>query len=304
MILDTILQIFATVILPIFLLLGVGFAADRCFHLNLQTLSRLCFHLFLPALIFVKVLESDIDLAQMRDILLITLVHAVLLLGLAYLAFWRRPFRDQRLILSLGTAFFNCGNYGIPLADLAFPGGMGVGIMAVILMAQTFIAFSLGIYLVERRGQSAGRIALGFLKMPLIHAIIAAFFLRLLGVELIAQLRQPLDYLGNGLVPVALVTLGVQLSRSRLTRHLPSLLTISVARLLISPLIAWGLVILFDLDAPLAAVFIVAAGLPVAVNVFIVAAEYDLDQAFASQTVFWTTLLSAVSLSILLAVLR
>ena len=296
----TVLQIFATVILPIFFLLGVGFAADRCFQLNLQTLSRLCFHLFLPALIFVKVLESDIDLGQMRDILLITLVHAILLLAIAYLAFWRGPFRDQRLILSLGTAFFNCGNYGIPLAELAFPGGMAVSIMAVVLMAQNFITFSLGIYLVERRGQSAGRIALGFLKMPIIYAIVAAFFLRLLGIELIAQIRQPLDYLGNGLVPVALVTLGVQLSRSRLTQHLSSLLTISIARLLISPLIAWGLVVLFDLAAPLAVVFIVAAGLPVAVNVYIIAAEYDLDQAFASQTVFWTTLLSAVSLSVLL----
>ena len=302
MFLTTILQIFATIIIPLFLLIGVGFVADRCFRLDQQTLSRVCFHLLLPPLIFIKVLESTIDLAQMRVVILVTLAQIAILLPLAYLAFSRGPFRPQRLLLSLCTAFFNCGNYGIPLAELAFP-GIGVGVMAVVLMTQNFATFSLGIYLVERRDSSARRILLGFLKMPIIHAILAAFLLRLFPFELPTQLQQSLHYLGNGLVPVALITLGVQLSRSPLTRNLPSLLSISVGRLILSPLIAWGLVNLFDVEPPLSTILIVAAGLPVAVNVYIVASEYDdLDSALASQTIFWTTLLSALTLSVLLAI--
>jgi len=63
------------------------------------------------------------------------------------------------------------------------------------------------------------------------------------------------------------------------------------------------LVNLFDVEPPLSTILIVAAGLPVAVNVYIVASEYDdLDSALASQTIFWTTLLSALTLSVLLAI--
>jgi len=311
MILTTALQIFATILLPIFLLIGCGLAADRCFRLDLPTLSRLCFHLFLPALIFVKVLESDIDLAQMRTVVVATLAHLAAILPLALWLFGRLPFGDRRqvdghrLVLGLGAAFFNCGNFGIPLAELAFP-GLGAGIMAVILMTQNFVTFSLGIYLVERHrgnaGRGFGRQLAGFARMPILHAIWAAFLLRLLDIGLVPQLRQPLHYLGDGLIPVALLTLGVQLGRSRLGRHLPSLLAVAVARLAVSPLVAWGLVLLLGLSPPLSSIFVVAAGLPVAVNVYIIAAEYDLDSDLASQTIFWTTLLSALTLSALLAV--
>jgi len=307
MILTTALPIFAAVILPIFILIGVGFAADRCFRLDLQTLSRLCFHLLLPPLIFIKVLESDIDLVQMRTIVLATLVHLAIMLSLAHLILGRGPFRSHRLLLTLGSAFCNCGNYGIPLAELAFP-GLGAGVMAVILMTQNFITFSLGIYLVERQkgGQtrSIGRLLLAFLKMPVLHAIVAATFLRLFDIELITQLRQPLHHLANGLVPVALLTLGVQLSSSGLNQNHIPLLAVSTARLLVSPLVAWGLVFLFDLPGPFSSIFVVAAGLPVAVNVYIIATEYDLDRSLALQTIFWTTLLSAITLSALLAIFR
>lgn len=143
MILTTALQIFASIILPIFALIGIGAVADRCFRLDLPTLSRLCFHLFLPALIFVKILESTIDLAQMRAVVVATLAHLAVILPLALWVFGHRPFGDRRLVLGLGAAFFNCGNFGIPLAELAFP-GLGAGIMAVILMTQNFVTFSLG----------------------------------------------------------------------------------------------------------------------------------------------------------------
>ena len=70
---------------------------------------------------------------------------------------------------------------------------------------------------------------------------------------------------------------------------------------MISPLVAWGLAHLLNLPPALSSIFVVAAGLPVAVNVYIIAAEYDLDSGLASQAIFWTTLVSALTLSALLA---
>lgn len=303
MILATTLQIFATLVLPIFLLIGVGFVADRVLRLDLSTLSRLCFHLFLPALIFVKILHSELNLAQMGRLILATGLLTTALLGLAFFLGWRNHSRPRRLVLSLGTAFFNAGNFGIPLAELAFPHA-GASAMAVITMAQNLLTFSLGIYLIERRQHSASHILRNCLRLPVIHAILAALLLRFLDLQLIVQLRQPLEHLANGLIPVALLTLGVQLSRSPLIRTSSALLALSGTRLLVSPLLAWGMAPWLGLTPSLVAIFTVAAGLPVAVNVAIIAAEYKLEQTLAAQAILWTTLLSAFTLSVLLATLR
>lgn len=53
--------ILANVILPIFVIIGVGFLMDRLFHLDMRTLSKLNFYVFIPALTFVKFLESDLS---------------------------------------------------------------------------------------------------------------------------------------------------------------------------------------------------------------------------------------------------
>ena len=43
--------------------------------------------------------------------------------------------------------------------------------------------------------------------------------------------------------------------------------------------------------------------MPVAVNVFILASEYNQDSELASQAILWTTILSAITLTAWLAVL-
>jgi predicted permease len=89
----------------------------------------------------------------------------------------------------------------------------------------------------------------------------------------------------------------------RLTQNLAPVGLIAVARLGLAPLLAAGVGLILGLEPPLFAIFIVAAGLPVAVNVYLLSAEYRLDRDLASQAVGWTTLLSALTLSALLAAL-
>jgi len=75
-------------------------------------------------------------------------------------------------------------------------------------------------------------------------------------------------------------------------------------RLLPAPVIAIALVALVGITDPLSRILVYAAGFPVAVNVFIMASEYNADAEFASQSIFRTTLASAVTLSALVALYR
>ena len=301
------IDIALNIILPIFVLIALGAALDRAFRLDLPTLSKLNFYAFVPALVFVKVLKADLDWSQMAGVVGFRLVHAGVLLAGAWLLCRpaRLGLRPQGAVVSMGAMFFNSGNYGIPFVALAF-GERYVAVIAVVLMVQNFLTFTLGVWLMEKSagGRTAGRALRGMLRVPVIYAIGAALVVRATGAQVIPQVAVPLGYLADGLIPVALLTLGVQVARSRLGGHVRALSTVVVLRLAASPLLAASLVWLFGFPRDVSCVLIAAAGLPVAVNVYILAAEYRRDEQLASQAVFWTTLLSAITLTVLLAILR
>ncbi len=297
-----VVRIFLGIILPIFILIGVGVFLDRFRELDLPTFSALNFYVFVPALIFIKVLESEIQPRLMFGVGLFAFVHVFLLLGVSTALFSFGPLRRKRTVLSLGTMFFNAGNFGIPLTVLAFGEDM-VSVLAVVLLVQNFLSFTLGLWLLEREHRLSGSILQRLLRIPVIHAIVLGLVLKGLDLQLVEQVRVPLNYLADGLIPIALLTLGVQLSRSRIGRNLVPLGAVGMARLVLSPMLAFGLVLLFGFEPPVSSLLIVAAALPVAVNTFILSAEYGRDADLASQAVFWTTLMSAVTLPLLLCFL-
>jgi hypothetical protein len=138
----------------------------------------------------------------------------------------------------------------------------------------------------------------------MIYAIAIALILRALNLQPPPQIQIPLDHLAGGLVPIALLTLGAQLSRNQRQGQALPIAAVSGMRLVASPLLAAALLPLFGFGASVGPVLIAAAGMPVAMNVYILAAEYDRDANLSSQLVFWTTLISAVTLSVILAVVR
>lgn len=295
--------VFLSIILPIFILIGVGVAVDRLFRPDVRTLSKLNFYVFVPAFVFIKFLDADMALRAMADIAAFRLLHIGVLLGLALLLCRNRRLRPDRSVLILGAMFFNDGNYGIPLVVFAWSDAM-VGPLAVIIMINNLVTFTLGIGLVQQEWRGAGPFARHMATVPMIWAIGLALGIDAAGWTVPPQIYDPLNYLADGLIPVALLTLGVQLSRSRLSRTALPLGVVTVLRLVVSPMVAAGLVLLLGVESPLAEMLIVVSGLPVAVNVFILSEEYGKDPELASQAVFWSTLLSAGTLSVLLALVR
>lgn len=297
------IHILLNIIAPIFVIVGIGVLIDRRLQLDLPTLAKLNFYVFVPALSFVVLLKANITAGAMMGIGLFSLLHALILFALGWLVCYHPALRSKQTVVTLGTIFYNAGNYGIPLIVLAF-GAKLVGAIAIVLVVQNLLTFTLGIWLMEHKVNGAGKALLGMLKIPVIYAVAAALLLRALPVALPAQIMTPLSYLSDGLIPIALLTLGVQLSRTRFSHNLKALTVVTVLRLLVSPLLAAALVIPFRFVAPLSSVLIVAAGFPIAVNLYILSAEYQQDEELASQAIFVTTLLSAISISVILLLCR
>lgn len=301
--------------LPLLLVMGVGWGMDRKFRLSIETLVKLNLYLFVPAFIFVRLTTSELSDGVGLQVIGFTLCVLVAM-GLASWAVARSP--QERIAMQLGTMFYNSGNWGIPLMALAYP-QTGPVVQVFVLATMNVSMFTLGILLASlqadhldsgengaREKKPAWRRLLPILRQPSIYAILAAVTVRRLElpVQEVVWLWKPLGYLADALVGFALITLGVQLSQTRPPRVGSRLAWALGIRLIGGPLVALGLVWLFGFRGEFAAVLILGAASPTAVNAALVTHEFKGDSRFAAAVVFYSTLLAVAVVTALLAVLR
>ncbi len=138
--------------------------------------------------------------------------------------------------------------------------------------------------------------------MPAIYALSLALFFKQIPYDLHNfPLWPAFIYLKNGLIPVALLTLGVQISRTKLDIHRLDIYIASFMRLILGPCIGYVLIHLLGITGTMAQVLFISTALPSAVTTALVAVEFDNEPDFASQMVLTTTLLSSITMTMVIA---
>lgn len=304
-----ILSILLYQILPIFLLIGTGMLINRRYGLDVRTLSRLTVYALVPGFIFVTIYETGIPPELVKA--LIFSVVLLIPLGIASLLISRlashgRPLSNATLNSML---FFNSGNFGLPLITLVFmntpQASLALSTQVMVLLVQNLAGNTLGFYLAGQAQMHKDQLLKLILGIPAMYALAAALILKALPIDATTLFFWPtLVYLKGGLIPVALFTLGVQLSKSKFRVGNGIVWRAAALRLVISPVIAYGLLVLMQIDGTMAQVLLIGSGLPSAVTTALAAVEFDNEPEFASQTVMVTTVLCAVTLAVLIPVAR
>ncbi|MEM9015992.1 MAG: AEC family transporter [Verrucomicrobiota bacterium] len=298
--------IFITVCLPILILAGLGWGLDRVFSLDLKSLVKLNIYLFVPAFILTRLSSSDLEGEIGLKIVAFTLIVIFFMGVLSWLVSrlgGSEP--SERYSLMLSTMIYNSGNWGIPLMTLAF-GDLGGVIQVFVLATMNVTSFSLGVFLANAGSEDRKGWIRPILKQPSPWAVILALVLRHFGnpLEQVEFLWVPLSYLAGALVAFALLTLGVQLSKTRPPAVRGNLSYSLAIRLLGGPLFATALTWLMGFEGPVAAILIVGAAAPTAVNTALLAHEFKADSRFAAAAVFYSTLLASLVVTGVLAALR
>ena len=109
--------------------------------------------------------------------------------------------------------------------------------------------------------------------------------------------------LGRAMIPVMLVTLGVQLSEINKFKFSIDVAIASCLRLIAAPFIAFGLTFVFSLSDIQIRSGILQAAMPVAVLGSIIAIEYKIIPEFVTTAVLFSTVLSMLTLTILLYII-
>jgi malonate transporter len=124
-----------------------------------------------------------------------------------------------------------------------------------------------------------------------------------LGIRIPMPVDAYLNILADALAPCALFAIGLGLSIEALHANIGLSLLLAVIKLVIMPLIVFGLSIAFGLSPLYTIAAVICAAVPTAKTVYILAGEYRCEETMVAATVSMTTLFSVVSLPVWLYML-
>jgi hypothetical protein len=200
------------IILPVFIIVGVGYGYARRRGEQVRTdmlaINRVSIDVLMPLLIFTALAAKSFNIAHNT-----TLIFAGVAISLGSGAVaWpvARLFGyDVRSFLP-PMMYNNCGNMGLPLAVLAF-GATELGAAVALFMACNLVYFSIGIKLLES-GHRSPRVAFWrFLANPVMTAMVTGLLFAIFHVSVPVPLFTAMKMLGDACIPLMLFSLGVRM---------------------------------------------------------------------------------------------
>lgn len=297
---------------PLFALVVVGWGAMKVFRWPdrvPRVTNALVFHLALPLLLFHLMAGiRDLPPADFR-------VLAAFFGGCLLVFFVGRLVGTRVLglegvgasILGIGGVFSNNVMLGLPLAQLVL-GPKAIPTVSLVLVFNALILWSLITVAVEwsRHGSPSWlglvRTLLRVTANPIVVAIALGLAWSLTGWSFPAAVEVVLD--GAGLVagPLALLSLGMGLAAYKVGKERRVTAALVVLKLLVHPLAVWGLAVVLGLPPLETKVVVLLASIAVGANVYLMAKQFGALEVPVSQGLLISTLLSAVTTPLFLAV--
>ena len=276
--------------LPIFFLVVLGYFLDKKFHLDVKTLSKLMFFLVIPSFIFTNIYTTQFPATSINIIAAIA-IFMVICFVIANIVGHIRHY-DAAMLESCRNAFMfnNTGNLGVALI--------------ILVLIQSISLNTLGLYQAGR-GRLTARDTLSVMfHMPLLYVLAAALIARYVGWDAKDFFLWPImDMASKALLPLAMVSIGAQLSQTKIQWLDKDVWIVSILKMTALPLIGLAMIYLANAFRPStftavsATVFLIYCAIPTAVNTALFAIEFDNNPDYATQVVMNTTALSAVSLT-------
>jgi predicted permease len=268
-----------------------------------RSLGRVVFYVFSPLLIFNLLLNNQLELKEAGIVIIFT-VSIVSTMGVItyVLGSLLRIERHILMTILITSMFANTGNYGLPLVSFAF-GEDALPYAAIYFVTTTFLFFSVGVFLASLGHMNVKDAALGLFKIPSLYAVLLAVLINIFQLKLPTPVLRTVDLAAGGSIPLMLILLGVELSRVEVAANLRALQLSVALRLLVAPLIALLIALLFGLHNPVRGAVVTQASMPSIVSSAVLAMEYQLDSKFVTSVIFISTLLSPLTLTPLLVFL-
>ena len=299
------------VTVPVFILVFLGGVLKYLKHIDdsfIKTASSLVFNVCLPVLLFISILNNKVDLSVYGSLVVFCLVAA----GLAFVVLWFASAywvkAEDRGVVVQGAFRSNLGIIGLALCAKGF-GAEGLAVGAVILAVVTPLYNVLSIYglshsLQGENNLSIGSVLSGIVKNPLIIAIVLGLLAGELSITLPVIVADAAQYIAAMTLPLALIAIGGSLSLKELKATSGISLQVVTIKLILIPLIVGFLAYRLGFTGVELGCILLMFASPTATASFIMVRAMGGNYPLASNIIVISTLLSAVSISLLLYVAK
>lgn len=308
------MQALLDVILPVFLVLGMGYFAVRLKWFKddwIEGLMKFAQTFGIPLLLFRSV--SRMDLAQDFDLGLLASFYIGAFSGFLAACFgarflFNRPWQDSVAIGFVGL-FSNSVLLGLPIAERAW-GAQVLPLIFTIIAFHSPFCYAIGISAMEMAKNSEGgikaalpRIFATISRNVFVLAIVAGFAVNLTVLVLPVAVTDAVDMLARAALPIALFALGGTLNRYRPEGNIGLILYVTGVSLLVHPIITYALARGFDLSDNALRAAIACSAMAPGINAFIFANMYGVARRIAASTILVGTALTMLTAWVWLTIL-
>lgn len=299
---------YAQLLFPDFALIVCGYLVCRYTALNRtvwEQVESLVYYFLFPVLLFQSIVKSPLDLAATSS-----LISAGLLMGLSGIALayslpylpWLGQRIDKREHAASAQVAFRFNSFvGLALAD-KLAGSQGLLLIAVLIGVCVPVFNIAAVWPMSRHAQK------GFLRElvrnPLIIATATGLVANLLGFAIPVWLEPAVTRIGAASLALGLMAAGAGMQFGHLAQSRTLTVAVLSIRHVISPVVAWGLALLFALSPVQTTILLAFSALPTASSAYVLAARMGYNGAYVAGLVTLSTLLGIVSLPFALGVLR
>lgn len=297
----------ADLILPVFAVIVTGWIVGCTGYLS-RTLSEALIHfaynIAMPALLIVTIAqEPRHSLINWRFLVAFgggSLLCFLLVFGLMSVRTSRGV--ASRTMHGMTASMTNTGFVALPVLQAIYgqravlPAAIATVFVAIVMFPITVILLELD----QRDARGSRMSPMATIKHVLLNPLVVSTLIGMLWSALGLRMPVPLvTYLGifaDALTPCALFAIGLGLSIDGLRANISRSSLLSAVKLVIMPLIVYGLSVALRLDPLYTIAAVICAAVPTAKTVYILAGEYRCEEVMVASTISMTTLLCIISL--------
>jgi predicted permease len=303
----------ADLVLPVFAIIVTGWLAGWLGYISRSLadgLVHFAYNVAMPALLFVTIAQEPArNLLEWRFLLAFG-GGSILCFALVFLTVRAGCGRDHAssTIYGMAAAMTNTGFVALPILHSIYgqpavlPAAIATVFVAGVMFPATVILLESG-----GRGAHAGcgahpstagsaTLVKQIVLNPMVLSTLIGLAWTITGLPMPASLAAYMNIFAAALTPCALFAIGLSLSVEEIRSNLMASIVLAVVKLVIMPLIVYGLCVASGLNPLYTVAAVICAAVPTAKTVYILAGEYKVEEPLVAATVSITTLVSVATL--------
>ncbi len=297
----------ADLILPVFAVILTGWIVGYAGYLPRalsNALIHFAYNIAMPALLIVTIAqEPGRSLINWRFLLAFgggSLLCFIVVFGIMSIGASRSI--ASRTMYGMTASMTNTGFVALPVLQAIYgpravlPAAIATVFVAVVMFPIAVVLLEVG----QRDAHGSGTAPMVTVRHivlnPMVVSTLIGMLFSILGLRLPGPVKAYLGIFADALTPCALFAIGLGLSIEGLRANLGRASLLSAVKLLIMPLVVYGLTVALGLDPLYTIAAVICAAVPTAKTVYILAGEYHCEEMMVASTVSLTTLASIASL--------